>query len=949
MSAETTISGALLEREGELRRLRRVISAAAGGDGSVTVIAAPAGLGKTKLLEAAVEDAAAAGLRPLVAYGSELEREFAFGIARQVLEPAVVPASDRERRQLLAGAARHAATVLELEPEGDHEGDLHSTLHGLYWLLANLSAESPLLVAIDDLQWADEPSLRWLARVAPRLEGLPIAVVAALRVEEAGEGPASSEGRRAAIDAIRDHVGLLRLAPAPLSEAGVGMLLERELGRESEPAFSAACRAHTGGNPFLLSELIAELVETGIAPTARNAGELARTVPDRVGEAIQRHLARVSRDAQALAAALAILEEGGDLPLAAELAGVELDHATRAAAELIEARILADSSPPRFRHPLLRAAVEASVSAPERASQHSRAARLLAERGAPPARIAAHLLSGTPGAGDPWVVEQLCAAARSARSQGVPEQAAVLLRRALAEPPPAPMRGELLRELGAAELVSGGAEASETLAAALARATGAAARAEIARGLGLAHYLGGRHEAAVDILMAMIDEVADAPELREKWLALEALVALAGRYDLRTETRVRGRVSRLAGELAGATSGERLVQAVAAGQSPGVTASDLFRTARLEEAALGAWPALDPTDGVGTVAMYLHAGHPDSAAALVERMLARSRGAGSHLRYAMALGARGLVGLDTGELRAAEADLEEAIAAMVEVDADRLAAAATGFYVQALGRRGRLKDANELLSERGLDGELPEQMVFNPFLFCRGELRLAQRRFEAAEEDFRALGRRHERWVMTRPSPPWRSACALALIGQGKAEPARALAAAELELVRAWDTPKAIAYTTRALALATAGGEAIDGLAKAVRLLEETPWRFDRARARLDLGSALRRAGRRRDGREALALAMDEAHTCGAEALAERAADELRASGARPRRRAISGLDALTPSERRVAELASAGRTNREIAQELFVTLATVETHLTRVYRKLDLDGRAGLAGALAS
>ena len=448
---------------------------------------------------------------------------------------------------------------------------------------------------------------------------------------------------------------------------------------------------------------------------------------------------------------------------------------------------------------------------------------------------------------------------------------------------------------------------------------------------------------------AIVDEIADAPELREQRLALEALIALAGRYDLRTETRVRGRVSRVAAELTGATPAERLVQAIAAGQSPGATAADLVRTASLEEAALGAWPALDPTDGVGTVAMYLHAGRPDAAAGLVERMLGRSREAGSQLRYAMAVTTRGVVALDLGDLRAAVADLGDSIATMVELRAERLAAGCTGFYVQALARSGRLEGVDELLADRGLDGDVPEQMVFNPALFCRGELRLAQRRFEAAEADFRELGRRHQRWGITRPSPPWRSACALALIGQGRSGPARELALAELGLVREWGTPKAIAYTTRALGLAAVGADGIEAVSEAVQLLEDTPWRYDRARARLDLGSALRRAGRRRDGRQALALAMDEAHACGAEALGEQAAEELRASGARPRRRAVTGLDALTPSERRVAALASAGRTNREIAQELFVTMATVETHLSRVYRKLDLGGRAGLAEALAS
>jgi DNA-binding CsgD family transcriptional regulator len=186
-------------------------------------------------------------------------------------------------------------------------------------------------------------------------------------------------------------------------------------------------------------------------------------------------------------------------------------------------------------------------------------------------------------------------------------------------------------------------------------------------------------------------------------------------------------------------------------------------------------------------------------------------------------------------------------------------------------------------------------------------------------------------------------------LAMGDREGARELADAELELARAWDTPKAIAIATHARALTADGDEAIDGLADAVALLEGTPWRLDRAAARCDLGSALRRAGRRREAREALTYAMDEAHTCGAAPLAERAADELRASGARPRRRALSGVDALTPSELRVATLAATGQTNREIAQQLFVTPATVETHLTRVYRKLDLDGRAGLAAALAA
>ncbi len=129
-------------------------------------------------------------------------------------------------------------------------------------------------------------------------------------------------------------------------------------------------------------------------------------------------------------------------------------------------------------------------------------------------------------------------------------------------------------------------------------------------------------------------------------------------------------------------------------------------------------------------------------------------------------------------------------------------------------------------------------------------------------------------------------------------------------------------------------------------ILDATPWRLQLARTGIELGAALRRAGRRRQARGVLLPAMDAAASCGALALAARAADELRATGARPRRHAVTGRDALTAGERRVAVLAAEGHSNRGIAQELFVTVATVETHLRRAYRKLGIQGRGGLVGA---
>jgi DNA-binding CsgD family transcriptional regulator len=192
--------------------------------------------------------------------------------------------------------------------------------------------------------------------------------------------------------------------------------------------------------------------------------------------------------------------------------------------------------------------------------------------------------------------------------------------------------------------------------------------------------------------------------------------------------------------------------------------------------------------------------------------------------------------------------------------------------------------------------------------------------------------------------PPWRSLAATLLAGAGDRDRALELAREEVELADRWGTPHAMGLARRGLGLVT---EDVAELERAVELLEQSPARLELARARLDLGSALRRAGRRADSREPLRAAMDEAHACGASALAERARDELRASGVRPRRLALTGAASLTAGQSRVARLAAEGMTNRQIAQQLFITTATVETHLRHTFQKLEISGREELAEAL--
>jgi DNA-binding CsgD family transcriptional regulator len=183
----------------------------------------------------------------------------------------------------------------------------------------------------------------------------------------------------------------------------------------------------------------------------------------------------------------------------------------------------------------------------------------------------------------------------------------------------------------------------------------------------------------------------------------------------------------------------------------------------------------------------------------------------------------------------------------------------------------------------------------------------------------------------------------------GQIDTARQLGDEEVELARAFGAPRALGVALRAAGLVAGrqGGEAL--LREAIEVLAGPDTRLEHARALADLGALLRRGNQRVEARHPLRQAVDTAYHLGAGALAQRAETELRATGAKPRRVLLTGLEALTASERRIAELAADGLTNREIAQTLFVTARTVEGHLTNVFYKLDVKTRTGLPAALAS
>jgi DNA-binding CsgD family transcriptional regulator len=188
---------------------------------------------------------------------------------------------------------------------------------------------------------------------------------------------------------------------------------------------------------------------------------------------------------------------------------------------------------------------------------------------------------------------------------------------------------------------------------------------------------------------------------------------------------------------------------------------------------------------------------------------------------------------------------------------------------------------------------------------------------------------------------------ALALLSAGEPEDAQKLAQEELELARAFGAPRTLGMALRAAGIVTGGQGGRDLLDEAVSVLEYSPAALEHARALADFGAALRRANRRSEAREPLRRALDLATRCGADLLAARAWEELAATGARPRKAHLTGVEALTASERRIADMAAKGMSNPEIAQALFLTRRTVETHLTHVYQKLEIASRDQLPAAL--
>ncbi|HYJ74184.1 MAG TPA: BTAD domain-containing putative transcriptional regulator [Kineosporiaceae bacterium] len=895
----------LVDRDGELAAVRAAVADVAAGLSQFVLIEGPPGVGKTRLLAETRRLAAEHGLPVLGARGSQLERAFGFGAVRQMFEPVLVDQARRE--QLLAGAAASARGVFDV-PDAAAEGTF-AVLHGLYWLTAGLASERPLVLTVDDLQWCDTCSLRFLGYLARRLDGVPLLIAATLRTGE------RHEHEDLLAELLLDP-SATTVRPRPLTRDGTAELIRRRLG-EPAPLFVTACHTTTAGNPLLLRQLLRALEADRVRPDASHADRVMACGSRAIASMVLVRLRRLPAEATSVARAVAVLGDRAELPAVAELAELDEIAAVSALADLAGAEILRDEDPIGFVHPLVRDAVYRAVPGAERALAHERAARVLRWRGAAAEHVAAHLLLA-PARGDAGTVAVLREAARTMAGRGAAENAVTYLRRALAEPAEGEARLEVLRALGLLETLVDGPAGLEHLGAAYDLVTDPAARAELALPIAWTHvFTSSPGVASAFAQEAAASLPADLTDARQGLLALQRIsgfmqgvdpalwragpdpivqgegdgarmLAATLAWEVACAGADRGRAVELArfalreDRLLAVDSGLFWVVAANARMLADDDLGDFWERARAQAHARGSlFTALSVNLWQGL--WQWRRGELAEAVACFEAMLEQDRmwgGSGTGRDYALSFLVAAHV--DSGDLAAARSVAEDALAGASGGEGRRLVRHAVARLRLA---EGRWSDALTLLDGSGD----PALGGVNPAWNTRLGLRAA------------------------------------ALAGLGRRDEALALQEDELVLLRRWGAPSFLGAGLRRLG-ELAGAAGLEHLREAMDVLSTTTAELERARAELALGRSADVADR-----EALPLlraAAERARRCGAQRVFAEACTALQDRGEVVEDSACDVDPPVSSTVRRILELAGAGLGVHEVAQKLFLTPGTVRAAL---------------------
>ncbi|ANN20348.1 LuxR family transcriptional regulator [Amycolatopsis orientalis] len=909
----------LLGRDSELATITGLFRAALHGRATSAVVVGEFGMGKSSVLTAAGELAKAAGFTVAIAAASRLETHLSGGVGRQLVEglthaPAA-PGSPRPR-------APHVSEVLpDHRPRDEHEQT--EALDAFFRIVRDAAEQGPVFLGVDNIHLADPWSMRCLAYIRHRVEHLPVMIVLTSLIGHLQTG----------------EVALLEMAgctPATIRLRGLSSQHVAEFLRVSPGRFPEECREVTGGNPFLLGALRRRMVPGMDLETAGSA---------MIGEILRVRMHEYTA-APKMLEAVAILGEDASFDLLAQLAGVDEITALEAIDKMVRVHLLSDSHLPALTYRFARNSVLADMPLATRAVSHARAARLLHEAGAPPERVAAHLLEAT-AVRVPWAIDILRLAARHSVVNGDPELSVRFLLRALEERLSERKRMAILLQLAHAEF-----HCDPDLAPARVREA--------------VDHIDDRETAAF-VATAMILSLCCGPDAR---LAINS----AGQFAARLDAGGPDAVWPLLCMTYLAEAGSRLgpppdfrdfeqqwapLNDPAAQQSrSGLLALDTVRSGNSSanavrhfgEALSGEQPELFEQPYFFTLATAVLADEAALTDKLCQVLDTKRLPWDFHVpKGALATLARGIALQAGGDLVRASVHYETLVRQFDERGATSrcpVAVLCVARLIETSVDLGRFDVANALLEKLDF-GATQALFTHNYLLYARGRLRVATGEPELGYEDLRGCGRRLEHHGMRFPGfAPWRAYAVRAALELGRTDAAARLAEEDLEAAERWGAPRILGGALTTAGLVRDDDEAERLLTRAVDVLGGSTAKLALAEALIELGALQARHGQGEKAVVTLRRAAQSSRHCGARPLARRAAEALRVART-SLTIAKDNEHGLTKQEYRVAVMASQGLTNREIAEALHLTRRTVELHLSGAYRKLGITGRTELSSAL--
>jgi DNA-binding CsgD family transcriptional regulator len=927
------VAGGVIGRDGELGYVATLLSQAHDGPAAL-VFAGEPGIGKTTMLLAAAERARASSAVVLAAHPVEAEAELGFTALADLLAPVV-----DELLPALPEPQRHAlAVALLLEEPGRRPLDRRAVCAATLSGLRMVAARGPVVLTIDDLQWLDASSARVLDFALRRLGG-PLSVVAC---ERAGAG--SPPGDRAA--GVRLDLG--RALPAgrcarhvlgPLSLGALQQVLKRELGRSFPHRTLVRIARVAGGNPFFALELARSVPEDVSGATDLTLPEdLRRVVEDRIAGLPGR-----TREALLVAAVAA----SPTVELVSSAASPDTAPEDPVEAAVAAGIVRLEGAQVRFAHPLFAAGLYSSASPGQRRLAHRRLVPLITDI----EEQARHRALGAEGP-EEGVAGALDAAAEHARRRGAPEVAADLAEHARALTPPHRGSDRQRRTIKAAEYRFHAGQlrqGRELLEAVLAEEPEGLLRAGALRLLGEIHYNEDSFDKAVAALRQALGYAGDNPGL-QLTIELSLVYAMVSRADFAGAADHAGRALALADlDAEPASAAEALAVAAIAGclLGHGIDQAKVKTALRLEDPYHQVPVLVRPSYIAAHLALY--EGRLGRCEQLLVPLRERILEQGEEGELPMVSYALGWSACWRGDLELAGAYAEEAIETAALIQSDSLRCQVLGFAAVTSAYRGetaltkaRAEEAIALAARTGYG------LAVGWASWALAILALSQDDPMAADTALAPLAAPFENHV---PEPIVAFLVPdeiEALIGLGRLDRAADLTEAFEKAAGRLERPWALMRAARCRALLLAArGDSEGAAAKAGGALSRCAGlelAIESARTLLVAGQIERRQRRKAVAAGHLRRAQEAFEQMGAVLWAERARTELARVGLRR-----SAPAQLTPSEQRVAELAAAGRTNREVAAQLFMSPKTVEANLARIYRKLGLHSRAELGAQLAT